>query len=140
MRHLKTFILCLLLLAIPFKGFAAARMIFCGGHGDALHPQEVLHEHGTQHGTPHPSSTAGDHQANHEPATELSEGTGCWDCYCSVCAVCCTAAGMTPSNSLSGSVLEPSRSRPFSTFSNFKGRIPATLDRPPLAPRSARVA
>ncbi len=139
MRYLKTVILCLLLLAIPFKGFAAARMIFCGGHGDAVHAPEMLHEHGA-HQNVQVLPSDGVEQPTHESTAHSSDDTGCWDCHCSVCSVCCTAAGMTPSNGLLGNFLDASRSRPSSIFSNLKGRIPATLDRPPLAPRSARVA
>ncbi|MFN0300967.1 MAG: hypothetical protein ACKVQU_11530 [Burkholderiales bacterium] len=140
MRYLKSVILCLLLLAIPLKGFAAARMIFCGGHGDAMHAPEALQGHSAHHNAPLPDASGGGEQPSNESAPHAADDPGCWDCHCSVCAACCTAAGMTSPVFLLGSFLEASRSRPFSNFSHFKGRIPATLERPPLAPRSTRVA
>ena len=139
MQYLKTIILCLLLLAIPLKGFAAARMIFCGGHGEAAHAQEMLHEHGAHHNALPPDTASSIEQSTHA-SHHSSDDAGYGDCHCSVCAMCCAAANMTPSNGLFGSFVEPSRTRPVSSLSILQSRFPATLERPPLAARSTRVA
>jgi hypothetical protein len=80
MRRLRLLLAVLLLVAIPFKGMAAASMLFCGlQHGEARVAAQAPH---------HDHASPGDHK----------HGAVVGDVKCSVCAVCCqgAVAGATP--------------------------------------------
>lgn len=137
MRYLKIMILCLLLLAVPLEGFAAARMLFCAGHGGAPYAGEAQGQ-GGQDGA-HDASGGGE-QAQRDVAARTSDDSGCGDGHSSACAICCTAAGMAPSNGPMGGIAGAAGSRPAYGLDRLKGRIPPTPDHPPIGPRPTRVA
>lgn len=139
LRHWKSIVVCLLLLAIPLKGFAAVRMLPCGGHADAAYASERLSDHSAHQGS-QPDASADQRHAHHDFATNESDEGDHGNCHCSVCSICCAAVGMTTSFGLLTQVLKNSELRPFSVLRHHEGRVPTTLDRPPLAPRSTRVA
>jgi hypothetical protein len=91
---LKSLIVWLMLVAIPFQGFASASMITCAPMQPAA-PAAMTHEHcatmaAMHHGAPHhamASDAAPDHSSSHHH-------TGA---KCSTCASCCVGAAMAPS-------------------------------------------
>ncbi len=139
MRHWKSIVVCLLLLAIPLKGFAAVLMLRCAGHADAAYASERLPGHSAHQGS-QPDAPAHQGHAHHDFAAHANDEGDHGNCHCSVCSICCAAVGMTTSFGLLANVLKNSELRPVSVLRHLESRVPATLDRPPLAPRSTRVA
>jgi hypothetical protein len=118
----RSLIVWLMLLAVPFQGFASATMLLCApssgakiaqlsaaidhshhGHVAALQDQSVRHDH---HATT--SDASGSH-AHDGSSTDHHAGG-----KCSSCAACCIGASMAPSTS-SGLPVQPvhSESIPF---------------------------
>jgi hypothetical protein len=91
---LKSLIVWLMLLAIPFQGFASATMLFCAPMHSMAPLQPVAgepalhHQHGASAGT-----MADQQHANQEPsAGQHASGN------CDSCATCCFGAAIAPSH------------------------------------------
>lgn len=103
---LRSLWICLLILALPVQGMAAATMVFCSpaghpaavvqaaGHeqvpGSAGPPHEMHHQHQCHHQAQHAQPIA-------ENSTPVSADVGLHDTHeaghtCSACASCCAAA------------------------------------------------
>lgn len=99
MVNLRAILLWLMMLAVPFQGYAAAAMAFCSpapahsNSGDAHDHSQ--HDHGTLGAEHHQSDVSIDDSADHHDAPgahdELSDATH----KCGSCAAC-HAVGMMP--------------------------------------------
>ena len=88
-RRLRLFFACLLLLALPLQGIAAAMKLSCLAHesGAAV----ASHAHADADGAAHHHSD--DSAANHESGDHGAKGANHHaDVSCSVCAACCHGA------------------------------------------------
>lgn len=105
MRPLCRFLLlCLMAIALPVQGFAAAGMKHCGPMHDrmqaAMAAQAVHHDDGHVHhhdadGAPQGHDGGAD-AADHAPAAEKSRAATA-AVKCSACAACCVALGLPAS-------------------------------------------
>ena len=103
MSRLRTLLLCFLMLALPFQGFAAAAMVACAmpkaatahagaearHHGD-MH-QHAQHGAGTHDAAPHmhgDQATDPTHAGSHDLQADGSSG----DHKCNICSVCHASA------------------------------------------------
>lgn len=136
---LRTLIVWLVLLAVPFQGFASAAMLGCAsGHdmpahampapavietGPAMHGAEHAH-HGAHAGAAHtlaaPEAAGGTHQMDHHGSAK-----------CGACSACSIGAAMAPAPALALPVhAPPALSVPFAP-----GHVPAVdlalPERPP---------
>jgi hypothetical protein len=138
-RFLKTFLLWLLIAALPIQGIAAVVKASCGPqhHNMASAMMNVV-EH-------HHDSNAASHQhdiADMNSAADIETAANVADdspnskhvyktSYCSACAACCVgAAAPPPSTSLTPTFnkVEVAVASPVVSFTGF---IPASLERPP---------
>lgn len=87
MRRLRLFLACLLLVAVPFQGMAAAAMLFCGlpPHEAASVAAQPTHHHG------HAAAQVQDDRA---AVLDHHDGPGFADAKCSACAACCWGAAV----------------------------------------------
>ncbi len=121
--NLRTLLICLLMLALPVQGWAAAGMLYCGsqggaGHADAgahshelvpdgaqhLHePTHHAHEHGHLHASPaadanpathHPHDSPASHATDVHAASTGLDGDASIAISCTVCAACCGATAV----------------------------------------------
>jgi len=105
---LKSFIVWLMLLAIPFQGFASATMLVCAPMQSVPHtvtmssPSAMQHDHaamlnpaGTEEHHHHAASSL----ANAELDTGDQSGVHHAGGKCNSCATCCFGASMAPSHS-----------------------------------------
>lgn len=113
-KRLRIVLVCLLVLALPVQGFAAATMLFCaGGHhhrvAEAIGGEMTLsgheHAHGHSHvgvshldSHDHLASAVPDAGHDHEHAMGDSHSHGKslskLDGKCSACAACCTSVAL----------------------------------------------
>lgn len=94
---LRTLWICLLLLALPVQGFAAAQMTQCGpGHERMQHASTVEHDHD-------PQAQAQDQHAHHAHAAAHADdaaddgSTPPAKHHCSACAACCVGMALPSS-------------------------------------------
>lgn len=127
-RVFKTFMLWLLLAALPLQGFAAAVQASCSQmahHGSSeMVMQTESHDH------------EGDGAANPETVAATKSSGGSVDAkhkssFCSACATCCVGAAAPPSFSVLTPVYSNSLPVVFSPAPLVAGFIPAGLERPP---------
>lgn len=109
MVRLRVFLACLLLVAIPLQGLAAATMLFCGPSGPSVHAQQAApaaqDQHAQHHGPPAGHDHAMHQHAGHDEATgqadQPSNGpTADPGQKCSVCAACCHSVAITEAPSV----------------------------------------
>jgi len=129
---------CLVMLAIPLQGFAAATMLFCGagnGHHAAAAPTGAQHDH---RGHVHPVSDA---HASHtevqaKMAPDFPDATAKTPAgtvhKCGVCSSCCHLVAITESVPLVRIALVPHAdiAAPVVAVQNRPVRVP---DKPPRA-------
>lgn len=127
-RVLSVVVTCLLLVALPLQGYAAAGMMFCDS-GAATGGAVEQHHDGAAHHDGHAT-----HQ--HNTATADVEDDGAPSLHdamhgkCSVCSSCCSAAAL-PSASIAASAATP-HAAPFPGFEHASpGEGPVRLERPP---------
>jgi len=89
MSRLRSLLLCLLMLALPFQGFAAAAMVACGLPPAATAKAQV-HEH-AQHATAGHDVAQHHHDAKASDTQHQHAASGL-DHKCSACSVCHSAA------------------------------------------------
>jgi hypothetical protein len=138
-RVLKTFLLWLLLAALPIQGMAAVIKASCGPkHHSSLSVvmnAETRHHHdGTghhDHAADHAVIVADQMDSLSAPDESADANQSQQSGYCSACATCCTGTVAPPFASVW--VPEHSRSETKAVFPIplFTGHIPASLERPP---------
>lgn len=127
-RAIRTFLSCLIMLAIPLQGFAAASMIFCGPHHAAMaqRADSGHHDHGADPAHNHDDTVS----AIEVDERGLDGFLKFFNFKCSACAACCTLSAMpvTPMPPL----FPPSISVAVPFFgSSYAGIVPDGLERPP---------
>jgi hypothetical protein len=85
-RLLKLWLMCVIALAIPIKGLAAASMLDCG----------PAHRSSQQAAAGHDHSAHAQHQASGEAAEQSTDTLDHQPTFkCSACSSCCTAAALS---------------------------------------------
>lgn len=102
MARFRRFLACLLLVAIPLQGFAAATMLFCHSSGQAQQSAGVAQEHRHhEHGAAAEDGHAMHQHAGHNQAAgeagQQSDAAKLTDLgqKCSACAACCHSVGIS---------------------------------------------
>lgn len=89
---LRRFLACLLLVALPWQGVAAAAMVLCQPATQALHQTEGAHAgHAAHHGHEADAAAASSGHVAHHAADASSGGTGLQadaDHHCNACSLC----------------------------------------------------
>lgn len=122
MKHFKTLLVWLMLLALPLQGYAAASMALCKSGMPAQPPAHV-----------HDAGAAGHHA--HAPVQAQAAGEHCASpsdmSKCSTCATCCAGAIMAPAvHQLA--LARPAGSQPIPYVSmHVTSHVPCALERPP---------
>lgn len=115
----KILIVLLMLVALPLRGYAAIAA-------------ELCHEH--HGGVPATHSPAHDHAADHgddsQPGSLDHSG---FTSVCGHCASCCVGASLAPDAASQIAFASAGASAIPFHGSSASGRVPETLDRPPLA-------
>jgi predicted metal-binding membrane protein len=94
---LRTLWICLLLLALPVQGFAAAQMAQCGpGHGPMRHASTGGHEH-EPHAQVQDQHEYHVHAAAHADEAPSDASTPPAKHHCSACAACCVGMALPSS-------------------------------------------
>lgn len=139
-KFLKPFVLWLLLIAVPFQGYAAATMMCCG----SAHSKGVGHAAQEQVGDIHSHLSGMDHDHDEDAVAASNATESDSDAHhhdgdtskrvafkCSACASCCVGAAIvqTSENSLSVAPLNSMRIAFFTR--HFHRFVPDTLERPP---------
>lgn len=139
-RILKTFLLWLLVLALPVQGYAAATMGVCGSiHSHAGVPGATTAPH-SHEGMP--LSHQGHHHdsdeqvAGHQHEADSSHASAAksnahTDSKCSTCQSCCVGLGMVAQGLTWHSPLDNAELPAASLIVSFTGFIPQGLERPP---------
>jgi hypothetical protein len=141
-RIFKTFLLWLLIAALPVQGMAAVVKASCGPtrHESlpiAMH-SDAHHHHSSAAAHHHDSDTASDSAAafhQHEASSVADQATDSphldKSSSCSACAACCFGAVALPSSVDWTPVFSSSKAEVISAVISFTGFIPAGLERPP---------
>ncbi|HVL75493.1 MAG TPA: hypothetical protein VM406_05710 [Noviherbaspirillum sp.] len=140
-RRFRTFLLCLLMAALPLQGLAAVMKAACAPEQHALHHGAVKHEQcaecltaeGSQSvDRSHHHHAASHHGADASPGSSASSGSlSLTDGTCSVCAVCHGAAVAPPVAVLNGLADHVGRLAAPMLAPLLASFIPAGLERPP---------
>jgi hypothetical protein len=145
MKRLRTFLLCLLMAALPLQGLAAVVKASCGpahhGLSSATVAAQVDHHHAHAGGAHH------DHHDHHDqdrlgsassaasaaasPDGGSAQADSHASSYCSACAACCTGAVAPPSAALSNPSVDAADNGVPSAVPLVAGFIPAGLEHPP---------
>lgn len=148
MRVFKTFMLWLLIAALPIQGLAAVVKVSCGPkhhHDSAVAVSESGHHHvNTSFESAsdlhrHMHSHAHVHEALMSGAlmSDLSDGSASGDkqipksSTCSACATCCFGGVAPPSSASSASAFDTFQPVAIPAAHPFTGFFPAGLERPP---------
>lgn len=135
-KLLKPFVLWLLLIAVPFQGYAAATMMCCG----SAHSKGAGHAAQASAGNMHSHLSGIDHDHD-EDAVAASSDSGAHHhdgdttkrvaFKCSACASCCVGAAIvqTSDHSFDFAPLDSTRISFHSRY--FYRFVPDTLERPP---------
>jgi cytochrome c553 len=100
MPNLRAILLWLMMLAVPFQGYAAAAMAFCApasAHSSSgvVHDHGDAHDHGTQGAAHHHAGASSDDSAHHHDAPGAQDEPSDAAHKCGNCAAC-HAVGMMP--------------------------------------------
>ena len=115
----KILIVLLMLVALPLRGYAAIAAELCHEHhGGVPASHSPVHEHVADHGDNSPPGTSGD--------------SG-FSSVCGHCASCCVGASLAPDAASQLAFASAGASAIPFHGSSASGRVPETLDRPPLA-------
>jgi cytochrome c553 len=98
MLHLRAILLWLMMLAVPFQGYAAAAMTFCApepapSSSGVVHDHS-RHDHGTQGAEHHHATVSSDDSADHHHALTAHDDSSDASHKCGNCAAC-HSVGMT---------------------------------------------
>ncbi len=132
---LRSLWICLLLLALPVQGFAAAQMAQCGpGHGRLQHASVGGHGDGGALHT-HEQHAQDDHQhaASHADDASIDDSTPAAKHHCSACASCCVGLALPSSTPV---VVAPSEATLHVSGGGAADPVFLTsgLERPPRSP------
>jgi hypothetical protein len=138
-RVLKTFLLWLLMAALPLQGMAAVIKASCGPrHHDISSSMLTVmgnHSHDESVG-PHHHDEAGNivvaddaEEASSSKSAESKQGPHL--SYCSACAACCFGAAAPPPSVFLTPVFSTVEAAVIPPVVSFTGFIPAGLERPP---------
>ena len=99
MVSLRAILLWLMMLAVPFQGYAAAAMTFCApepthASSGVVHDHS-RHDHGTQGAEHHHADVSSDDSADHHDASSAHDDSSDTSHKCGNCASC-HSVGMTP--------------------------------------------
>lgn len=123
MSRLRALFVCLLMLALPFQGFAAAAMVACGLPANDV--QHVQHAQQSHHAG---DSTQVHHDAGAHPHDDGHGGT---DHSCSACSVCHSAALLDMPWAIEAHPLPDARPAP--ALQALASLAPTLPDKPPRA-------
>lgn len=118
--------MCLLTLAIPLQGMAAANQMFCHGSGSVSTVSQKTAEHSHHHVADHhhDQTKSLDHQASKAEVAKSGNHK------CSTCAQCCFGTAMLPAPLIL--VFNQEASTLVATSNVLLGAIfPLTIERPP---------
>lgn len=129
-RRFRTFLLCLLMAALPLQGLAAVLKASCG---PAHHKQVVLSAHsdhgtGLAHDAHHGHAAQSQHLDQQDVSADAVSGS---NAFCSACAVCSASAVALPAAATPGCadfVSSPALQTPAPLLASV---VPAGLERPP---------
>jgi hypothetical protein len=138
-RLLKTFLLWLLIAALPLQGVAAVVKASCGQrHHSAFmaagHASGHAHEDGAAHhghGDMHETMSAADDEPPNVGNDSPSDSAKQVHTACSACAACCVGAVAPPSSVALTSTFDKVSTALTPPASSFTGFIPPGLERPP---------
>lgn len=128
-RFGRLLVVALLVAMIPAKGFAAARMLYCGVTHDRT-ALMVQSQHQAEPGNQAMSALPPCHAA--EAESDGAPPSGNNDGSCSICAVCAATTAIA-GEPAAGALPPPAVTSIPPVPAHFAGHIPPTLDRPPLA-------
>lgn len=138
-RLVKTFLLWLLIAALPLQGFAAAKQTFCSpSHHNVLmnmnaavsehsHENKALHSHDEGAASAHHSTAENPVLADNSSGSHHKHQNS----SCSNCAACCVGAVAPPSVVVLTPVYAAAKFLVISPAPLVTGFIPAGLERPP---------
>lgn len=130
-KLLRLFLLCIMFVAIPFQGFAAAAMVDCNTEHHHVFQGEQ-HDHDDAHSGQHDHHHSGADKSSDHAVSKASPVTKTMKDKCSACASCCVGAALV-TNSTIPPVSTPSSEKISLDFSSHFGHISDGLDRPPRA-------
>lgn len=141
-RVFKTFVLWLLIAAMPIQGLASVIKASCGPQHHNVTPTLVAmamdHHHVAAQGTPHDHAhPAENHVLADAEAAEPSANLASdmqpvhKTSYCSACAACCIGATAPPPSVSLTPVFSTATTVVFPPVVSFTGFIPSGLERPP---------
>lgn len=125
----RLFLLCILFVAIPFQGFAAAAMVDCNTEHHHSFPGEQ-HDHDDARARQHDHAHSEADKASDHALAKVSPVAKSMKDKCSACASCCVGAALV-SNSAVPPVSTPSSEKISLFFSSYFGHISDGLERPP---------
>lgn len=127
----RLFLLCIMFVAIPFQGFAAAAMVDCNTeHHHAFSGEQ--HDHDDAHVGQHDHQHSGADSASDHAVAKVSPVAKSMKDKCSACASCCVGAAIVTNSTISP-VSTPSSEKISLVFSSHFGHISDGLERPPRA-------
>lgn len=134
MTRLRVFLAWILLAALPFQGYAAAAMSYCGASTTQTEAVSMPHQHA---GDTHDSASAKDSAQQHLHVSNAT-GANADDAFsdtghkCSLCAACghSVAIAETPHAIAVHALPQPVRSEDFGVFPTRPAHVP---DKPPRA-------
>ena len=128
-----TVVVWLMLLAIPFQGFAAAAMPLCPPveQTSISARPDLSASSGDDHASMHADLVMQHVHETGGPSEHHSDSPHHTDAKCGVCAACCVGAAMAPPIGVSF-VLQATETNRFSVIFNFpRSIVLARLERPP---------
>jgi hypothetical protein len=139
-RILKTFLLWLLIAALPLQGMAAIIKASCGPRHHSLSPvtMSVVEHHHDGSAAPHEhvnviaDGTTVDFEVANKTDSKSADGEPVHKTsYCSACAACCTGAVAPPPAVSLNPAFIAVEATVIPPVDSFIGFIPAGLERPP---------
>jgi hypothetical protein len=138
-RILKTFLLWLLIAALPIQGMASVIKASCGPRHHNLPSTAAVVEHAHNANAASYQHAAFDADAFMTVAIEVTGGPESalgseqpmTASYCSACAACCTGAVAPPASLSIASTFITAEAAVLPPATSFTGFIPAGLERPP---------
>ncbi|GAB3758834.1 hypothetical protein GCM10028796_05100 [Ramlibacter monticola] len=100
MSRLRLLFFWLLVLAVPFQGFAATTKLLCGSPGLVAHHRAEAERIGGEHFYAHHGSGEVPPHSQVLPVASASAGMDAPGHQCGLCAACCHALGSSPAYQL----------------------------------------
>jgi hypothetical protein len=134
-RLLRTFLIWMLLLALPAQAIASAIKTSCGPTHHSITSTvaaEPQHSHHGMHNADYHHYDVADSTVEGDALPDMSDASGKYkSSFCSACAACCVGAAAIPSQLDWAPVHTGSFISVISPESSFTGHIPAGPERPP---------